>query len=217
MKQARFDHMATEHETILKSILFPLTVKLPHRSAISVRSIVRHLKPFHPWLDEHSLREFVQNYIKKRSSNNKSETSKSNLDTSQNPTGRSNKIANATVPNTTSNNLSSNGTSVGDKNGDVAIASDLTVAKVVDTSTSQPNDLTCVSTKSERKRKRRLANCKYYKNKYNQSDSSDDEDGPSAKKPAKSPTFDKEYIDDANKIGIVPLKLDFGKGDAKGE
>ena len=61
--------MAVEHETILKAVLFPLTVKVPLSSAISVRSLVRKLKPFHPWLDENSLREFVVNYQKKPSFN----------------------------------------------------------------------------------------------------------------------------------------------------
>lgn len=71
--------------------------------------------------------------------------------------------------------------------------------------------------KSEKKRERRLANCKYYRNKYNGGDSSDDEEGPSHKKPAKSPMFDKEYVQDANKLGIKPVKLNFGKEDAQGK
>ena len=64
MKQAHFEHMAKEHEVILQKVLFPLTVKLPLQSAISVRSIVCCLCPFHPWLDENSLHEYVQNFRK---------------------------------------------------------------------------------------------------------------------------------------------------------
>ena len=62
MKNARYEHLEVEHENILKRVLFPLPVKLPATSAISVEGIVRRLKAFHPWLAESDLRLFIETF-----------------------------------------------------------------------------------------------------------------------------------------------------------
>ena len=48
ISQARFEHLTVEHETILKSVSFPLTLQVPSQNAFIVRSIVQHLEPYHP-------------------------------------------------------------------------------------------------------------------------------------------------------------------------
>ena len=61
--------MAEDHETLLKPLLFPLIAKVPATHAISVASIVRKLKPTHPWLDEKSLRDYVSEVQKDLTNN----------------------------------------------------------------------------------------------------------------------------------------------------
>ena len=72
--------------------------------------------------------------------------------------------------------------------------------------------------RSDKKRKRRLVNCKYYLNLYHSDESSSEEDeGPSTKKVTKDIVFDKDYIKDATKIGVYPCKLDFTKEKMNGK
>ena len=71
MKEARFDLLAVEHENILKRVLFPLPVKLPQTSLISVASICKRLKPQHPWLEENDLRSYITAFQQKQFSSNK--------------------------------------------------------------------------------------------------------------------------------------------------
>ena len=93
----------------------------------------------------------------------------------------------------------------------ISIANDINTATsklAIGTSTLSKQSAS-VSTSSLRKCKRRLANCKYYRNKYhNHSDISDDK-ASSAKKVTKPVIFDEEYIKDATKLGVNPSKLDF--------
>ena len=194
MFRARFDHMAKHYEHILKAVLFPLTMKLPEHCPISVKGIVQKLKPFHPWLHESSLREYIVDFRNKLSSNkpkdatimiNNGETYKSLI---------CHRTSSATCSTTCSDKAKSNANS------------NAVVKKTVDKST-QTDSMLSTGTKSERKRDRRLANSRYYCNKYN-NDYSSDEDFPSSKL-ATQPMFDKQYVKDANKIGIHPCKLNF--------
>ena len=209
MKQARFDHMATEHETILKTILFLLTVKVPLQSSISVRSIVRRLKPFHPWLGKSSLREFVLNYRKKPSFNIDQDSSWLNT-SSNNPAGIKDSAIVSSSKQSVVGNTSNTSTSVSSTimNKEMVDIPHVSQVNVVSTNTAS---------NSEKKRNRILPNSKYYQNKYNHSDSSDDEISPLTKKANKSSMFHKEYISNANKLGIKPRKLDFGKDNMKGK
>ena len=72
MHKSRISIMAEDHDNLLKPLLFPLIAKVPPTHAISIASIVRKLKPTHPWLDEKSLRDYVSE-VQKDLTNNRNE------------------------------------------------------------------------------------------------------------------------------------------------
>ena len=64
VNQSRLKLLSKQHEDLLKPLLFPLVAVLPEDNPISIRNIVKKLKPRNPWLEEKSLREFVANFHK---------------------------------------------------------------------------------------------------------------------------------------------------------
>ena len=59
--------LSEEHESILKTILYPLILKVPGHSNISIKSLVKKFKPKYPWIKESSLRNYVMLYQNKLS------------------------------------------------------------------------------------------------------------------------------------------------------
>ena len=180
MTKARFEEMSKKHDYILKSVLYPLPVRLPGKSTISVRNIVKRLKPMYPWLEENLLCEYINAVQNKLSFNKPRHLPPSDVHNPSNSSGANDSTIKDTV-NPSNKPSASNSQVLRDQtNVSTSGPNGIAVGKL-DKGTQTDDDLT---SKPVKKREQSAATRCYLAKKYGSFDSSSDkEEGPpSAKK-----------------------------------
>ena len=183
MENARYEMIATQHEKILKAVLFPLPNKVPSTCKISVKSIVERLKPHHPWLNENGLHSYIAAFQRKRLSFNK------NISTSD---------GNKVVPSTTKGRTKAINCTDKAKATSTIVNDKSTNPLTNNKSTQTDAVMDPIDNSTRKKRVRRPEMQRYIDKVYNSYDSSDDDDkAPLTKKPAIDtyPSDEKKVID----------------------